>query len=201
MTSHTSQYSHSIHTGTSLEWFFRCSVSWWSWNIAHGSHCKNESVNYCLKNSNFHFRYCSCISFANSRVSEDSKQVLSSFMLSISAVVMSYLQNPAPMTANWSWIILWIPFKTSQIQCSSHAAIQINKTCKEQNYDKTSNHTHGEPKWTFITTCTLVDLFQEGDRPHLTYRIISHDLLSRTWIQNQGSVWVVSSLVSLSNDQ
>lgn len=41
--------------------------------------------------------YCSCISFANSRVSEDAKQVLSSFMLSVSAVVMSYLQNPAPM--------------------------------------------------------------------------------------------------------
>lgn len=41
--------------------------------------------------------YCSCISFANSRVFEDAKQVLSSFMLSISAVVMSYLQNPAPM--------------------------------------------------------------------------------------------------------
>jgi hypothetical protein len=41
--------------------------------------------------------YCSCISFANSRVTEDSKQVLSSFMLSISAVVMSYLQNPAPI--------------------------------------------------------------------------------------------------------
>ncbi|CAG9804038.1 unnamed protein product [Chironomus riparius] len=41
--------------------------------------------------------YCSVISFANSRVTEDSKQVLSSFMLSFSAVVMSYLQNPAPI--------------------------------------------------------------------------------------------------------
>jgi Uncharacterised protein family (UPF0139) len=41
--------------------------------------------------------YCSCISFANSKVTEDSKQVLSSFMLSVSAVVMSYLQNPAPI--------------------------------------------------------------------------------------------------------
>lgn len=46
--------------------------------------------------------YCSCISFANSRVTEDAKQVLSSFMLSVSAVVMSYLQNPSPMTASWS---------------------------------------------------------------------------------------------------
>lgn len=46
--------------------------------------------------------YCSCISFANSRVSEDAKQVLSSFMLSVSAVVMSYLQNPAPMTPPWA---------------------------------------------------------------------------------------------------
>lgn len=46
--------------------------------------------------------YCSCISFANSRVTEDAKQVLSSFMLSVSAVVMSYLQNPAPMSASWN---------------------------------------------------------------------------------------------------
>lgn len=43
--------------------------------------------------------YCSCVSFANSRVTEDAKQVLSSFMLSVSAVVMSYLQNPAPMNS------------------------------------------------------------------------------------------------------
>lgn len=46
--------------------------------------------------------YCSCISFANSRVSDDAKQVLSSFMLSVSAVVMSYLQNPSPMTPPWA---------------------------------------------------------------------------------------------------
>ncbi|CRK97976.1 CLUMA_CG011348, isoform A, partial [Clunio marinus] len=46
--------------------------------------------------------YCSCISFANSRVTEDAKQVLSSFMLSVSAVVMSYLQNPSPISASWS---------------------------------------------------------------------------------------------------
>uniref|UniRef100_A0A182Y312 Protein Asterix n=2 Tax=Cellia TaxID=44534 RepID=A0A182Y312_ANOST len=45
--------------------------------------------------------YCSCISFANSRISDDAKQVLSSFMLSVSAVVMSYLQNPTPMTPPW----------------------------------------------------------------------------------------------------
>jgi len=43
--------------------------------------------------------YCSCISFANSRVTEDAKQILSSFMLSVSAVVMSYMQNPSPI---WS---------------------------------------------------------------------------------------------------
>ncbi|XP_069177940.1 protein Asterix-like [Procambarus clarkii] len=46
--------------------------------------------------------YCSCTSFANSRVNDDTKQMLSSFMLSISAVVMSYLQNPQPMTPPWS---------------------------------------------------------------------------------------------------
>lgn len=45
--------------------------------------------------------YCSCISFANNRAADDAKQVLSSFMLSVSAVVMSYLQNPAPMTPPW----------------------------------------------------------------------------------------------------
>merc|ERR1712136_145068 len=41
--------------------------------------------------------YCSCISFANTKLNDDTKQIMSSFMLSISAVVMSYLQNPAPM--------------------------------------------------------------------------------------------------------
>lgn len=46
--------------------------------------------------------YCSCISFANSRINDDAKQVLSSFMLSVSAVVMSYLQNPAPMLPPWA---------------------------------------------------------------------------------------------------
>ncbi|XP_072172758.1 PAT complex subunit Asterix-like [Diadema setosum] len=45
--------------------------------------------------------FCSFISFANSRCNEDGKQMFSSFMLSISAVVMSYLQNPAPMTLPW----------------------------------------------------------------------------------------------------
>ncbi|CAF2158365.1 unnamed protein product, partial [Rotaria magnacalcarata] len=38
------------------------------------------------------------VGFANSRSSDDAKQVLSSFMLSISAVVVTYMQNPAPMT-------------------------------------------------------------------------------------------------------
>lgn len=42
--------------------------------------------------------YCSCISFANTKLNDDTKQIMSSFMLSISAVVMSYLQNPTPMT-------------------------------------------------------------------------------------------------------
>uniref|UniRef100_A0A1L8DC35 Uncharacterized protein n=1 Tax=Nyssomyia neivai TaxID=330878 RepID=A0A1L8DC35_9DIPT len=46
--------------------------------------------------------YSSCISFANSRVSDDAKQILSSFMLSVSAVVMSYLQNPTPLTPPWA---------------------------------------------------------------------------------------------------
>ncbi|XP_076335229.1 PAT complex subunit Asterix-like [Tachypleus tridentatus] len=46
--------------------------------------------------------YCSSISFANTRINDDTKQILSSFMLSVSAVVMSYLQNPQPMTLPWS---------------------------------------------------------------------------------------------------
>jgi len=45
--------------------------------------------------------YCAFISYASSRASEDTKQMLSSFMLSISAVVMSYLQNPVPMSVPW----------------------------------------------------------------------------------------------------
>ncbi|CAI5441057.1 unnamed protein product [Caenorhabditis angaria] len=44
---------------------------------------------------------CSCISFANTRSSDDAKQIVSSFMLSVSAVVMSYLQNPAPIIPPW----------------------------------------------------------------------------------------------------
>ncbi|CAG0899537.1 unnamed protein product [Cyprideis torosa] len=46
--------------------------------------------------------FCSCISFANSRCQDDPKQILSSFMLSISSVVMCYLQNPQPMTPFWA---------------------------------------------------------------------------------------------------
>jgi UPF0139 membrane protein pMsmaA27 len=42
--------------------------------------------------------FCSSISFTNCRVNDDTKQILSSFMLSISAVVMTYLQLPQPMT-------------------------------------------------------------------------------------------------------
>ncbi|XP_043679622.1 protein Asterix [Vespula pensylvanica] len=49
--------------------------------------------------------YCSCISFANSRVSDGTKHILSNFMLSISAVVMSYMQNPQPMTPPWATAI------------------------------------------------------------------------------------------------
>ena len=45
--------------------------------------------------------YCSFISFAASQSSEDTKQMMRGFMLSISAVVTSYLQNPQPMTPPW----------------------------------------------------------------------------------------------------
>lgn len=46
--------------------------------------------------------YCSCISFSTTRYTDDTKQTMSSFMLSISAVVMSYLQNPTPMALPFS---------------------------------------------------------------------------------------------------
>ncbi|VDK81429.1 unnamed protein product [Litomosoides sigmodontis] len=45
---------------------------------------------------------CSCVSFVNARTSDDAKQIVSSFMLSISAVVMSYLQNPQPIVPPWA---------------------------------------------------------------------------------------------------
>ncbi|EEB10835.1 conserved hypothetical protein [Pediculus humanus corporis] len=46
--------------------------------------------------------YCSCVSFANSKVNDNAKQIFSSFMLSISAIVMSYVQNPQPMSPPWA---------------------------------------------------------------------------------------------------
>ena len=45
---------------------------------------------------------CSFVGFANAKSGDDTKQVLSCFMLSVSAVVMSYLQNPAPMNLPFS---------------------------------------------------------------------------------------------------
>ncbi|EYB85952.1 hypothetical protein Y032_0287g1431 [Ancylostoma ceylanicum] len=57
---------------------------------------------------------CSCVSFANTRSSDDAKQIVSSFIgflgffnpfnirLSVSAVVMSYLQNPQPIIPPWA---------------------------------------------------------------------------------------------------
>ncbi|KAH7723075.1 metallo-beta-lactamase superfamily protein [Aphelenchoides avenae] len=48
---------------------------------------------------------CSCVSFANTRASDDAKQIVSSFMLSISAVVMSYLQNPTPIVPPWAMVL------------------------------------------------------------------------------------------------
>uniref|UniRef100_A0A914C3F2 Protein Asterix n=1 Tax=Acrobeloides nanus TaxID=290746 RepID=A0A914C3F2_9BILA len=45
---------------------------------------------------------CSCACFANTRATDDAKQIVSSFMLSISAVVMSYLQNPTPIVPPWA---------------------------------------------------------------------------------------------------
>ncbi|KAG8336218.1 hypothetical protein J6590_049457 [Homalodisca vitripennis] len=41
--------------------------------------------------------YCSCFSFANSNVYQDNKHTVINFMLSLSAVVMTYLQSPHPV--------------------------------------------------------------------------------------------------------
>ncbi|GMT14520.1 hypothetical protein PFISCL1PPCAC_5817 [Pristionchus fissidentatus] len=49
--------------------------------------------------------FCSCVSFANTRSSDDAKQIVSSFMLSVSAVVMSYLQNPQPIYPPWASLL------------------------------------------------------------------------------------------------
>ncbi|XP_067931413.1 PAT complex subunit Asterix-like [Watersipora subatra] len=45
--------------------------------------------------------YCALIGFANNKTSDDAKQIFSSFMLSISSVVMSYMHNPEPLTPPW----------------------------------------------------------------------------------------------------
>ena len=42
--------------------------------------------------------FASSVCFANARVTDESKQLVSSFMLSISAIVVTYLQSPAPLT-------------------------------------------------------------------------------------------------------
>uniref|UniRef100_A0AC34RJ74 Protein Asterix n=1 Tax=Panagrolaimus sp. JU765 TaxID=591449 RepID=A0AC34RJ74_9BILA len=55
-----------------------------------------------LKWCSFAALLASCVSFANTRATDDTKQIVSSFMLSISAVVMSYLQNPSPIVPPWS---------------------------------------------------------------------------------------------------
>lgn len=49
--------------------------------------------------------FCSCVSFANTRSNDDAKQIVSSFMLSVSAVVMSYLQNPQPIIPPWASLL------------------------------------------------------------------------------------------------
>ena len=55
--------------------------------------------------------YCSSIAFACT-TNDDVKQLMSSFMLSLSSMYMSYSQNPGPMVlggGRWSWDP-WNPF-------------------------------------------------------------------------------------------
>ena len=86
--------------------------------------------------------YCSCISFANTKFNDDTKQIMSSFMLSISAVVMSYLQNPAPMslpgtgwinilyTSTYTWLLRKIfLFLLKKIQAAADTWLPNLKIC------------------------------------------------------------------------
>ena len=62
----------------------------------------NSSLYFFLRFCAWCALFCSLVGFANSRSSDDGKQVLSSFMLSIAAIVMCYVQNPAPMALPWA---------------------------------------------------------------------------------------------------
>nr|CAX70148.1 hypothetical protein [Schistosoma japonicum]CAX74551.1 hypothetical protein [Schistosoma japonicum] len=44
---------------------------------------------------------CAFITYANSRTGEDTKQLISGFMLSISALIICYMHNPQPMHLPW----------------------------------------------------------------------------------------------------
>uniref|UniRef100_A0AA82N813 Protein Asterix n=2 Tax=Schistosoma TaxID=6181 RepID=A0AA82N813_SCHMA len=44
---------------------------------------------------------CAFITYANSRTGEDTKQLISGFMLSISALIICYMHNPQPMQLPW----------------------------------------------------------------------------------------------------
>ena len=86
-------------TWTSSAWSSLCVLLWWGEapilnNVLNTYHQYLFRIKWC----GWVAVYCSCISFANTKYNDDTKQIMSSFMLSISAVVMSYLQNPTPMT-------------------------------------------------------------------------------------------------------
>ncbi|VDP90668.1 unnamed protein product [Echinostoma caproni] len=44
---------------------------------------------------------CALLTYANARTNEDTKQLVSGFMLSISALVICYMHNPQPMPVPW----------------------------------------------------------------------------------------------------
>ncbi|KAG5442952.1 Protein Asterix [Clonorchis sinensis] len=44
---------------------------------------------------------CAFVTYANSRAGEDKKQLISGFMLSISALMICYMHNPQPMPLPW----------------------------------------------------------------------------------------------------
>ncbi|KAF5395833.1 WD repeat domain 83 opposite strand [Paragonimus heterotremus] len=44
---------------------------------------------------------CAFVTYANSRSGEDTKQLISGFMLSISALLICYMHNPQPMPLPW----------------------------------------------------------------------------------------------------
>jgi len=99
--------------------------------------------------------YCSCISFANTKYNDDTKQIMSSFMLSISAVVMSYLQNPSPMPLPFS---AWFQSKARYSPAKFNAALLFSTWSQ-------SNARHSLAKFNAALLCSQSAALPDVRRP------------------------------------